>query len=1463
MKLTLPQQDIYFEQQLYINEPIYNIGAKIIIEGEIDSKVFEQAYHSLIRKHDSLRISFINDKKEIGYTVLEEHNTKLNILDFTIFNNPETEVEQYIRSEFIKPFNILEDGLLHIFTLIKIKNDLWYFFNKYHHIIVDGWSTSLLFQRLVSNYNEIICHNKIESDFTYSYNDFVNDDNNYIKSKEFDIDGKYWIEKFKVLPENLLNKLNPNISINKSSRHELIIKREFYNQLNILSKEVKCNTFHLILAAIFIYFGKKHNNTCFAIGLPVLNRSNAKFKKTVGLFMGINPLKLDFGLDCTIQDLVTEIKNQLKQDYRHQRFPLGKLISELQLHGNKNSLFDITLSYEKQDYSSHFLNTKTSVSPLTHESERVALAMYVREFDENEDVKIDFDYNLNFFSKESIEIVTQHFENLLNQFVCNSNIEIGHYDYLSALERKKIIQEFNDTDYSNLNKSFIELFEYQVDINPNRISIKDNYNSYSYSETKELVNVISQNIILHFGDLNEPICVIMDRSANLILLLLGILKSGKSYIPIDPNFPKDRVDYIVKNSNTVNVVTDNSSLQIDNVSPLHYTSFFQPITYLGNIKKINLKDTAYIIYTSGTTGDPKGVEISHLSLLNFLISIKDKPGIDHEDLIYSVTTYSFDISILEFFVPLISGASVFVSNKETLFEPRKIIAEIDRIQPTIIQATPSFFQMLYNAGWKGGKSIRILCGGDLLSKALAEKLITSVKEVWNMYGPTETTIWSTLKKIKSAHDASIIGKPIYNTKIYILDSCLMPLPIDALGEIYIGGYGLAKGYYWNDDLTQQKFINSPFNINEKIYSTGDVGKWNNKGEIVFLGRNDNQLKIRGFRIELEEIESRLNKILETDCSTVIGKKDDNLETFLVSFLPSSAKHYKTEWIKIKLKEFLPDYMIPENFIFLDYFPLTPNGKVDRKSLEKINIQRKERLSKRNPSNEIEKKLLKLFIEVLNIGFVGIDENFFSLGGHSLLAVKLMVLIEDKFFVNIEMRDIFINPTIESLSKIIEEKINATEKTNFFLSTKTKELYKATPSQINIWLSSMKYSSSAIYNMFSSFELIGNFDLKKFQNCIINEIYSNEILRTNFVEVDGEIYQKTRTIDDISFKVINVDFEKDLNAFKSEFFNYSFDLESDLLLRVAITKFNNKTILLFLTHHIILDGVSLEIFTKNIISRYKNVDFSEGSKFQFKDYSEWYYSELKDNNIKNKEFWNLYLSGYKKSELIPTKNLGIDLSYKGKKLIYQIESVDIRNYVKHKKITMFSFCFTTISILLSKFSMKNDICLGTVYSGRNRINRQSLGMYVKTIPVRININKFSEIEELFAETSINLVSMENKDFFIDSNLANYFDILVVYQNPEFSIYDGLNFGDVSLKLIPEENILTRLPITFNFNESTDKLICEIDYNDQIYDAEIIDVIWRKLEVLINQITVENVTSLEDLHILLPEEQNNNLDIQFNF
>jgi len=1478
MKLTLPQQDIYFEQLLYPNEPIYNIGANIRIEGSINYEILNQAYIALINQHDAYRSILKGNLLSTEIEMFPNYDTALEFIDFSAEAQPKARTAAYMENDFKVAFDITAEDVLFKFVLIKVAETSYHLYSKYHHIIVDGWGTSVMFQRLVKNYNELMEFGEITSEYPFSYQEFVENDAAYETSEAYENDKAYWTEKFKTLPNALFNRKNPSVHTNISDRKTLVLKRSMYNTLAEVSKACKATTLHTILAALNLYFARKHQNNDVVIGLPVLNRSSAKFKKTVGLFMGISALRMQLNMEDSFEAFVQQVRQQLRQDYRYQRFPLGKLVQELDMFHEKEGLFNITLSYEKQNYSDHFANTTTQVIPMTHGAERVALALYIREFDDAEDVRIDFDYNTNYFNEAEISQVVSHIEILLQNIIADPTATLANYTYLSEEEQAQLATFNNTKRIISQKNTVLSAFAQNAEIYTNKVAVKDATTSYTYDALETRSNAIAQAIQQQFGASNQsPIAVLMDRSADLVAILLGIMKSGSAYIPLDPSFPQERLQYIVEHSNVSGIIGDAACKELLSAS----STFIDAEELLAAkntgevLKEVTPQDSAYIIYTSGSTGNPKGVEIGHKSLFNFLSSMIQRPEIKNTDTLFSVTTISFDISILELFAPLLAGATLHVANKETLSNPAEIMSALASVQPSVLQATPSFYQMLFNDGWEGDKGLKILCGGDLLGKSLAQKLVDTSASLWNMYGPTETTIWSSVKQIEKAADASNIGTPIDNTEFFILDEALQLLPIGSEGTIYIGGDGLAKGYYKNEALTAERFIENPFDANARIYNTGDLGKWTKDGEIEFLGRNDFQVKIRGFRIELGDIETKLHA-MQAIKDAVVVKKMVGEEAVLVAYVMMfAAEGCDAKAITEALQEQLPAYMIPNAIIPVESFPLTPNKKVDRKALSNrdLKIVASSKVDSK-PGSETEEKLYQFFKEILKTDEdFSLDSSFFMLGGHSLNAVRLIGLIEKEFGHRLTLRDMFDYPDVISLAKQLDTREPA-EKQVIHLAEE-KEYYPVTFPQYAIWLASLKAEKSIAYNMFSTYEVQGKLDIEIIREAFKGLVNKFEILRTNFVERNGNAYQKVKPTGTVTFVVDQVattpeNFDDALKSYT----NSEFDLANDLLIKIALFTIEGQPDrLIFSTHHVIMDGWSLELMIQETTDRYRaiaagNVYEEEPLTFQFKDFVEWQNKKEADNLAENTEFWSEYIQGYQWKQLVPYDNEFEEANYQGEFYQFKWERSffdALNSLAVQNNVTLHTLLMGTFNTLLYKMYGQDDVCIGTINSGRtfSELNKH-LGMFVKTLPLRTQIAPETPYTTFLQEMHENLMNVDSHQDVPEEVLNTLrFEAILVLQNQSF------NYGEIEiseeLKLVSKPAIaeFNRLPMLIDFSADDNYLHGCILYDMSKYHRETLEILILKFEKLLQQVLDNVDASIHEYDISLDFEQQEVVDIDFNF
>jgi amino acid adenylation domain-containing protein len=1043
---------------------------------------------------------------------------------------------------------------------------------------------------------------------------------------------------------------------------------------------------------------------------------------------------------------------------------------------------------------------------------------------------VHFKFNQSIINQEYIEMIASHFEYTLKQIISTDNAKLKNINLVSDQEKHKLIYEFNNTEVSYPeNNTVLDLFKNQVQQVPNRVAVLFEDDCLTYQELHERSNQLANCLINKGIKKGDLIGIYLERSLEMIVGLLGILKAGAAYVPVDPAYPEERIKYILGDIDSKIIITTRriseklseknkgNCLNIDNWDDFQYESTDNPV--------IDLKpsDLMYIIYTSGSTGKPKGVKIGHQSLVNFLFSMQQKPGFSSNDMLFSVTTYSFDISILEFFTPLISGAALYIASQDILSDPDLIIQKIEKIKPTIIQATPGFYQMLFNADWQGDKKLKVLCGGDLLSEPLAEKLVLHSLEVWNMYGPTETTIWSSIKKIEQPKDASNIGKPINNTQFYILDKFLSPKPVGTVGAVYIGGVGLAKGYYKNEALTNEKFIKNPFHDDGLIYETGDVGKWNAKGEIEFLGRNDNQVKINGYRMELGEIETVIQEFDKINTAVVLVKKGHQNHLQLVAFFTSN-EIVLIEILKDFLKNRLPRYMVPNVFIQSESFPFTSNGKLDRKKLlesfelEKVNYEA--------PKTFHEKKLAQIWSELLHTEEISVNDDFFLIGGDSILLIRMLTQLKKQFKKEIDLHKIYECSVLKNLAEYIQnqEGGNTSDVRKHKIieldEIKSKIVLKNThPKQIEDAYPMSDIQKGMVYEYYKNQKesvyhdqfvcVIPVIELHTFNEAFRHLIQKHETLRTSF---DITQYDGVQIVNnEVDFYVNCYDIthlekqqqEKHIRIFLEEERKVRFDIVNAPLWRAAIFRVStDKMVYVFQFHHAILDGWSLASLNTELFEVYFKLAKNEkvvvaplktNNKLSIID------SLIDKDNKEYSDFWKNYLQNSERMDIFSEEETADAYDeYFESEQIRELEKAAKEWNTTLKNIFLGSYLYT-----LSLLRYEKDIMVGVVSNNRpiSEDGDKVLGCFLNTIPLRMRIEKSATWKDFITTLQENLNGLKGKDRLSlshinkvvnnNSSLDNpFFDCIFNYVN--FHIYENLGYGD---KDQTKEN---------NGEESTDSL-----------------------------------------------------------
>ena len=1047
----------------------YNESVSLLLEGKLNRPALEKALYDLLKRHDALRSGFSADGKQMCVF-------KDILLDFKqqdLSPHKEERQEQLIANFLLEDastsFNILTGPLFRV-NLFNLGNNRHHLTLSAHHIICDGWSIAIIMQDLGKLYSAYVKATSPDLTEAPSFADFAIRQKHFHETPEYKAIENYWLTQYETdIPvlDIPTDHVRPEVKTYKSHRSDFDLDPSLVAAVRVLGSQSGCSFVTTMLVAFEVFLHKITGQDEIVLGIPSAGQSSDGNNGLVGHCVNMLPVRSHHNSDASFIDFLKSRKPEILDAYENQQFTFGSLLKKIGVVRDASRVplipvvFNIDIGLD-EDVKFEGLSHKLTINKREFEN----FEIFLNASGSGNTLTLEWSYNTQLFEAASIKRMMEDFESLLNAVVENPQVNIGDIPMKGSDKLNQLFSRWNNTASPYPSETPVHvLFEQKALEFPEKIAVSFQNKNYTYTELNEHANRLSVLLLSRNIGVGDCIGLVTNRSADMLIALLAILKTGAAYVPLDPEYPRKRIEFMLSDSSAKLLITTSEhagkftasvpEILIDREQEnlLHYSS-------ANPDRAINGTDLAYIIYTSGSSGQPKGTQIEHGSLVNFLNSMQKAPGMTSDDRLLAVTTISFDIAGLEFYLPLITGASLIIADNEAIKDGRILNGLIRSEQITIMQATPSTWRMMIEGGWDTPSNIKILCGGEALPRDLADKLLVLGNELWNMYGPTETTIWSAIKRLEPGNGSITIGHPIDNTRIYILDSSLKPVMPGIAGEIYIAGDGLARGYLNQPELTAGSFIGDPFSRNkqDKIYRTGDLGKFSSQGEIIYLGRIDNQIKLRGHRIELGAIEYCLNSQSNIKESVVIMREDRPGDQRLVSYIvPDENTKYSenpswhgesdmiydyirnpytsnitlsgeqsSEWIK-QLEDVLPAYMIPNEFVIVKKIPLLPNGKIDRKALPKPEERIAGDQNKTLPRNETEKLVSKIWEETLGIGTVGLGDDFFELGGHSLVAMQVMMRMEKETGIRLPLTTLFRNSSLEQFASLFVKKLNESER----------------------------------------------------------------------------------------------------------------------------------------------------------------------------------------------------------------------------------------------------------------------------------------------------------------------------------------------------------------------------------------------------------------------------------------------------
>jgi amino acid adenylation domain-containing protein len=1025
----------------------FNRSISVEFEGDFQLDAFKRSLASLILRHEALR-STISGNGEVLF-IYKDFPAALDPVDLTALtvSDRTSFINEFLEKELALPLSLVDGPLFKVY-IHKLEERKYLFTTIKHHAICDGWSSGIMLEELSKLYNAEIAGTTAILPHAYQMSDYARDEAKFKLTAEYKATEDYWLNVYKDyapvvnLPADF-SRVSPRTY--DGSRLDSPIDQKLLQQIKSLSAKSSSSLVTTLLSAFEVFLYNQTNQKELVVGLPSSGQVASGLTNVVGHCVNLLPMRSSIDPQLTFIQYIQNRKSDILDAYDHQRLTFGELIKKLYIPRDsaRITLVPVIFNFDmKMDESVSFdgLRHRAWSNPRKYETFDLFLNATVTK----DHMMLEWSYNTGLFKEETIQGFHRDFRRILQQIAENPEMLISE---LSSKRRLDPSRPAATTAAPADVRSFNELFAAAVKTHLKKpaASFNDKRLNYEqlFAKSNQLASFLSEKQI-SAGDI---VAVSIDRSLELLTSLIAILKIGATYVPLDPGYPQERLEFMLEDSKAKCIlISDKYKNRFEAISTeIVIDEIWEQLDSITDSEPellLSSDDLAYILYTSGSTGKPKGVRISHGNLSNFLLSMESKPGICENDRLLAITTISFDIAGLELFLPLIAGAEVVIADTSATKDGRILADILKEQQITILQATPSTWQMLIDSGWQGTFPLKALTGGEPLSKHLSEQLLTRSTELWNMYGPTETTIWSTLKKIEPAEEIITIGLPIANTDIYLVDEQGMLVAEGMAGEICIGGDGVGKGYLNRPELTNEKFINDPYSeaSGKTLYRTGDLGLQLKNGEFQCLGRIDQQVKIRGHRVELGEIESILVTAEGIKQVVVTYQDDPGFKKALIAYVivdekintsddnknretkdqVSIPKDVATAW-KRYCSDLLPAIMVPEEFVGMERFPLTPNGKIDKKALPKFSLKTSATSSTQAlPLTANEKIVAEIWSRTLGLKDLKSSDDFFELGGHSLLAMKVMVSIEKRTGKRLPLASLFDNSTIEKMALQLDD-----------------------------------------------------------------------------------------------------------------------------------------------------------------------------------------------------------------------------------------------------------------------------------------------------------------------------------------------------------------------------------------------------------------------------------------------------------
>ncbi|HYO56996.1 non-ribosomal peptide synthetase, partial [Archangium sp.] len=1508
LPLSFAQQRLWFLDQWQPHSSFYNVPAALRLLGHLDVQSLQRTFDEVLRRHEALRTTFQATVEDPLQVIHPPRPMPLPVIDLRSLPGSEREREarRLANEEAQRPFDLAAGPVMRV-TLLWMDEQEHVLVVVMHHIVSDDRSIEVLLREVAALYDAF--HRGQPSPLPplpVQYADYAVWQRSWLQGEAMESRVGWWRQQLEGMPQALelpTDRPRPAHQSYRGALWEYRLPRALSDSLRTFHRRESVTPFMTLLAATQVLLHRYSGQEDFALGTPVEGREQHGLEGLIGFFINTVVLRARPNARLTFRELLARVKSSTLDAFSHQEVPFEKLVEVLQPQRDpsRSPFFQVMIVYQ-QGLELRGAMPGLTLRPLEVESHTSRFELSLAFTDNPEGLGISFEYNTDLFDETTVAHMAGHLQVLLEGIVARPEQTLAELPLLTPAERQKLLVTWNDTRAEPLSDARLhELVEAQVDRTPDAPAVSYEGRQLTYRELDERANQLAHHLRSLGVSPEVPVAVCMERSLEMVVGLLAILKAGGAWVPMDPSYPAERLAFMMGDAAAPVLLTQERLkpvLPATSGRVVCLDSGWEDIAREpGHRPQVAVapEGAAYIIYTSGSTGRPKGALNTHAAIRNRLEWMQSAYGLTPEDSVLQKTPFGFDVSVWEFFWPLLTGARLVMAVPGGHQDGAYLVRTIASERITTLHFVPSMLQVfLEQPGLESCAHLkRIVCSGEALPAELAQRCLERLSaSLHNLYGPTEAAVdvthW-TCERGDSRRSVPI-GRPISNLRLHILDAHLRPVPVGVPGELYIGGIGLARGYFRRPDLTAERFVADPVGTEPgaRLYKTGDLARYLPGGEIEYLGRTDFQVKLRGFRIELGEIEASLGQHPTVREAVVVAREDVPGDKRLVGYVvPAVGQVADVAELRRHLQQRLPEYMVPAALVVMNALPLSSNGKVERRALPAPSSSPQDSRTSVPPRTRTEELLCGLFARLLRLERVGIHDDFFALGGHSLLATRLVARVHETFGVELPLRAFFDAPTVARLAERLDTFQTRPHEHGAVPPLRPAPRDGALPlsfAQQRLWFLDQWQPQSALYNIPAAIQMEGELKVGVLERCFTEILQRHESLRTTLRQGEhgGEQLVHPGAIAPLTVVDLRAlpaeERERETRRLATKEAHRPFDLTRGPLLRIALLSLEPQRHVLLLTlHHIVSDGWSMEVLLRELAALYDAFCRGEPSPLpslpvQYADYAAWQRSWLEGEVLEAQlGWWRQQLEGAPRGLELPTdKPRPALVTSRGAVATRRLPrdlSESLRAFHRREGVTPFVTYLAALQALLYRYSGQEDLNVGTPISGRGRPELEGLiGLFINTLVLRARLGAHTPFRELLArarESVLGAFSHQEVPFERlvealqperDLSRTPLFQVMLVYQQ---GLAMERALPGLTLRPLPVEGRTAKFDFTLYVTDGEQGLETGLEYNTDLFEATTAERMLGHLEVLLRAAIVQPEQRVAELPLLTEAERRQHL------